>query len=220
MSEFRLLTQRVGLIGLVSLFTGLSGVIMLPILSKNMPLADFGVWAQINVTIGLISTLMLIGLPDALTRFAAAAKSREELQEHFYTIFSLILASGTAVALLMLLFSDSLASALFDGKVAITKILPLILLLHSLNTFLSYYFRTVQQMKIYSIFTTLTTALDIILVSGFVLAGQGIYGAVIALLISRFVLFLVMLYWAYQAYQGQDIRIPMITDFIHNQGWA
>ena len=34
------------------------------------------------------------------------------------------------------------------------------------------------------------------------------------------VLFLVMLYWAYQAYQGQDIRIPVITDFIHNQGWA
>jgi O-antigen/teichoic acid export membrane protein len=193
MSEFRLLTQRVGLIGLVSLFTGLSGVIMLPILSKNMPLADFGVWAQVNVTIGLISVLMLIGLPDALTRFAAAAKNREELQEHFYTIFSLILASGMAVALLMLLFSDSLASALFDGKVAITKILPLILLLHSLNTFLLYYFRTVQQMKIYSIFTTLTTALDIVLVSGFVLAGQGIYGAVIALLMSRVALFLVML---------------------------
>ena len=81
------------MIGLVSLFTGLSGVIMLPVLSKNLPLDDFGVLAQVNVTIGLISTIMLIGLPDALTRFAAAAKTREELQEHFYTIFTLILAS-------------------------------------------------------------------------------------------------------------------------------
>ncbi|MBM3182194.1 MAG: DUF4870 domain-containing protein [Chloroflexi bacterium] len=34
------------------------------------------------------------------------------------------------------------------------------------------------------------------------------------------VLFLVMLWWAYQAYQGQDVRIPMISDFIRNQGWA
>lgn len=34
------------------------------------------------------------------------------------------------------------------------------------------------------------------------------------------VLFLVVLYWAYQAYQGQDIRIPVISDFIRNQGWA
>ena len=34
------------------------------------------------------------------------------------------------------------------------------------------------------------------------------------------VLFLVMLWWAYQAYQGQDVRIPMISDFIRKQGWA
>lgn len=29
-----------------------------------------------------------------------------------------------------------------------------------------------------------------------------------------------LLYWAYLAYQGQDIRIPVVTDFIKNQGWA
>src|SRR3972149_3026200 len=34
------------------------------------------------------------------------------------------------------------------------------------------------------------------------------------------VLFLIMLWWAYQAYQGQDVRIPMISDFIRNQGWG
>jgi len=34
------------------------------------------------------------------------------------------------------------------------------------------------------------------------------------------ILFLVMLWWAYQSYQGQDVKIPMISDFIHNQGWA
>jgi uncharacterized membrane protein len=34
------------------------------------------------------------------------------------------------------------------------------------------------------------------------------------------VLFLIMLWWAYQAYQGQDVKIPLISDFIRNQGWA
>jgi uncharacterized membrane protein len=34
------------------------------------------------------------------------------------------------------------------------------------------------------------------------------------------ILFLVMFWWAYQAYQGQDVKIPMISDFIRNQGWA
>lgn len=27
-------------------------------------------------------------------------------------------------------------------------------------------------------------------------------------------------YWAYKAYQGELINIPVITDFVKNQGWA
>jgi len=34
------------------------------------------------------------------------------------------------------------------------------------------------------------------------------------------ILFLVLFWWAYQAYQGQDVKIPVISDFIRNQGWA
>lgn len=34
------------------------------------------------------------------------------------------------------------------------------------------------------------------------------------------VLFLIMLWWAYQAYQGQDVRIPLLSDFIRKQGWG
>lgn len=31
---------------------------------------------------------------------------------------------------------------------------------------------------------------------------------------------LVFLYWAYQAYQGQMVNIPVVTNFIKQQGWA
>lgn len=31
---------------------------------------------------------------------------------------------------------------------------------------------------------------------------------------------LVFLYWAYQAYQGQTVNIPVVTNFIKNQGWV
>ena len=34
------------------------------------------------------------------------------------------------------------------------------------------------------------------------------------------VLWLVMLYWAYKAYQGEYVEIPVITDFARGQGWA
>lgn len=33
------------------------------------------------------------------------------------------------------------------------------------------------------------------------------------------VAWLAFLYWAYLAYQGQTFKIPVITDFLKNQGW-
>jgi uncharacterized membrane protein len=57
-------------------------------------------------------------------------------------------------------------------------------------------------------------------------AVQSIVATVVLTIISTItlgcgsILFLVMLWWAYQAYQGQDVKIPMISDFVRNQGWA
>jgi len=34
------------------------------------------------------------------------------------------------------------------------------------------------------------------------------------------VLWLVFLYWAYKAYQGEMVEIPVVTNFIKGQGWA
>ncbi len=33
-------------------------------------------------------------------------------------------------------------------------------------------------------------------------------------------LWLVFLYWAYKAYQGEMVEIPVVTNFIKGQGWA
>jgi uncharacterized membrane protein len=33
-------------------------------------------------------------------------------------------------------------------------------------------------------------------------------------------LWFIMLFWAYKAYQGELINIPVISDLVKNQGWA
>jgi len=33
-------------------------------------------------------------------------------------------------------------------------------------------------------------------------------------------MWVIMLYWAYKAYQGELVNIPVVTDFVKNQGWA
>jgi len=32
--------------------------------------------------------------------------------------------------------------------------------------------------------------------------------------------FLVFFYWAYQAYQGETVEIPVVSDWIRGQGWV
>lgn len=34
------------------------------------------------------------------------------------------------------------------------------------------------------------------------------------------IIWLIGCYWGYQAYQGKYVEIPVITNFIKNQGWA
>ena len=35
-----------------------------------------------------------------------------------------------------------------------------------------------------------------------------------------FIVWVVMAFWAYKAYQGEEVVIPFITDFVKGQGWA
>jgi O-antigen/teichoic acid export membrane protein len=208
MNEHKLFTQRIGLIGITNLLLSLSGIILLPILTKNIPIEEYGIWVQISVTIGLISTVVILGLPYTMVRFLAAAKTREEIQEGFYSIAFIVLFTSTIASLLLFLFSKPIAACLFDNNLTITRILSLIVFIACLNSVLLNFFRTFQQIKRYSIFLFIQTCLNVALVAYFVLSGYGIFGAVIGLLISSFFVFLIM---ASLIISEIGIKIPKFT---------
>lgn len=141
MREYVVLAQRVGLIGITNLLIGLSGIILLPILTKTLPIEEYGLWVQIVVTIGLIPAVVMLGLPYTMVRFLAAAKKKEEIQEGFYSIAFIVLFTSAIASLLLFLFSKSLAAGLLDGNVVIAKILSLIIFIECLNGLLLNFFR-------------------------------------------------------------------------------
>jgi len=192
MSEYRLFAQRIGLIGITNLFVSLSGVILLPILTKTLPVEEYGIWAQIIVTIGLIPSIVVLGLPYTMVRFLAGAKKREEIQEGYYSIYAIVLFASLIVSLVLFSSSRIIAAILFDDNQIIAKILSMILFIECLNSVQFNFFRTFQQMKKYSSFLLLQTCSNVILVAYFVLSGYGIIGAALGVLITRFLVFLIM----------------------------
>ena len=63
---YRNFTKDIWIIGFTNVLVALSGLLLLPIVTKNLGIQDYGIWAQISVTIGFIAPPVLLGLPGAL----------------------------------------------------------------------------------------------------------------------------------------------------------
>jgi O-antigen/teichoic acid export membrane protein len=183
--------QRIGLIGITNLIISLSGIILLPILTKNLPIEEYGMWAQINVTIEIVPTLVLLGLPYTMVRFLPSIKKKEVIQDLFYSLFMVILITTSITAVLVYVFSETVASILFDSNVILVKVLALIVFIESLNCYIISYYRATQQIKKYSILSFTKTFVRLVLVSLYVLSGKGLLGATIGLLLSATFIFII-----------------------------
>ena len=80
-NSYQKFAKDVGIIGVTSILTSLSGIILLPLLTKTLGSHDYGIWAQVQVTIGLALGFVGLGLPYAMTRFLPSKKDKWEIQE-------------------------------------------------------------------------------------------------------------------------------------------
>jgi O-antigen/teichoic acid export membrane protein len=205
MSQFHLFAKRIGLVGLTQLIVGLQALILLPILTKNLSIENYGIWAQIMVTIGIVPNVALLGLPYTMVRFIPALESQENLQETFYSLFSIVLFSTIITSTLLYLFSKQIAGLLFEGNLIVTHILVLIVFLECLILFLINYLRAKQYIKKYSSIMLSKTLLMVVIVGYFVLSGQGIIGAVTGLLIINCTLLVIL---SFLVYKDVGFKIP------------
>lgn len=192
MSEYKSLVRDIGHIGLVNLFVGLSGLLLLPVLTKTLPVEEYGTWVQITVTLNLLPAVVMLGLSFTMVRFLASANTREEFQEGYYSIAALVTVTSGLTSFAFFIFAEPIATALFDGRVVLTQILAVIVFLECMNGLQFNYFRTVQQINGYSYLTFFKTCLQLVLTGALVLAGYGIFGAVVGLFITNLALFLIM----------------------------
>jgi len=193
MKEYKLFAQRVGLVGLTKFITRFEGVILLPILTKSMSVGDYGIWAQIMVTIGIIPALMSLGLSGSMVRFMPSVKDKDKLQDMFYSFLSIITFTGLFASLVIYIMSEQVAGLLFDDNVMIVEILSLVVFFKTLQKFLLNYFRAIQQVKKHSMLLVTNNVLLVVLVAFFVLQGEGIVGASKGLLLNSFIMAIITL---------------------------
>ena len=192
--SYQTFTKNIAIIGMANVLINLSAFLLVPLLTKTLGVHDFGIWTQVNVTIGLIATFAGLGLPYAIVRFLAARKSREEIQKEFYSVFCMVLISALVFSSLLIIFSSFLANVFFNGATQVVIITGLIIFVWLLDSVYLNIFPAFGQMRKYSVLAVAEAFGRVGLIAFLVLKGYGLFSAVLSILIIRTILLFILAY--------------------------
>ena len=173
-------------------------------MTKTLGAELYGIWALILVTVSLFMPLALLQLGFAMTRFLAAEKDKEKISKGFYSLFAASSFTAFALSLLIFIFAEPLAVAVFGGAGAASfvKLAAFLVLLMTLDQVIIEYFVAFRQMGRYAVFSILQTIGEVVLIGYLVLSGYGLFGAIVSFLVVKAIVFV-----AGVLVVGREVRI-------------
>jgi len=183
--------RRVGLVSVSKIILTLSSIVLLPILTKTLPVSEYAIWVLFLVIIGLLMPIADIGLTTAMLRFFPT-ETTKELTDKFQTIFLFILTSSVLISALLILTSQQTANYLFDGRAEIIKYIAFLFPVIVLNNVCMSYFRARQQIKRLTAFTIIQSVAVTGMVCIAVLSSPNLMQAIGAYGIGQIILFWIM----------------------------
>lgn len=192
-NSYQKFAKDIIIIGITQPLVAVSGLVLLPLLTKTLGAHDYGIWTQASVTIELVIGLVGLGLPFAMIRFLAAESERKEIQEGFYSVFCLVFFTSLIISSVMIASPGFIANSLFEGATNIVRIVGFIILVWNLDCVFLNLFRTFREMGRYSIFMLARAYGELGLIAYLVSSDHGIFSVVSSLLAIRAALFLILL---------------------------
>ena len=117
--SYKKFTKDIGILVIAQLLSALSGIILLPIITKLLGAQNYGVWTQVLVTAGLITPIALLSLPYTLVRFLAGEKDKKEIQDGIWSVFVVIFVVSSIISLLLIFFANPVSKFLGTNKIFI-----------------------------------------------------------------------------------------------------
>jgi O-antigen/teichoic acid export membrane protein len=213
MEIYKTFIKKIGLIGLSNVLISLSSLFLIPILTKNLSIAEYGMWVQIVVTVGLIPNIITLGLPFSMIRFLASSTDITKIREGFYSIFLFCSVIALVFSLLLFIFSGIISRYLLTDTLII-KMLAILLFFACLNIITLNFFRTFQKMVKYNLFSLMNTYIGFFLIIILILITHNIIGALIGLLVSYILLFIISFSYIVSEIGFKLPKFNMITKYL------
>jgi len=195
MVSYQKFARDVGFIGTVQALTSLGTFFLLPIITKTLGTYDYGLWAQINITVSLISSLALMGLSMGFVRFLSSETEKTIIREVVYSILFFVTVSGFLASLLLYTFAEPLATFGFKDPDATYFIQAgsVLILSNVIESVSLFYFRVFRQIKKFSYLTLFETFGKLFFILILLKEGYGLLGVITATLLVQSFIFLISL---------------------------
>ncbi|AKB42418.1 Membrane protein involved in the export of O-antigen, teichoic acid lipoteichoic acids [Methanosarcina sp. Kolksee] len=193
--SYQKFAKDVGFIGTVQVLTSLGTFFLLPIITKTLGTYDYGLWAQINITVSLISPLALMGLSMGFVRFLSSETEIKIIREAVYSILFFVTVSGLFASFLLYTFAEPLATFGFKDPHATYFIQAgsLLILLSVIESISLFYFRIFRQIQTFSYLTLFETFGKLFFILFLLKMGYGLLGVIAATLLVQGFIFLISL---------------------------
>ena len=191
--SYQKFARDVGFIGIVQVLTNLGNFLLLPIITKSLGTYDYGLWAQINITVSLISPLALMGLSMGLVRFLSSETDKKIIREAVYSILFFVTISGLLASFLLYTFAEPLATFGFKdpGATYFIQAGSLLILLNVIEPVSLFYFRVFRQIKKFSYLTLFEAFGKLLFILVLLKMGYGLLGVIAATLLVQGVIILI-----------------------------
>lgn len=174
MASYRKFAYELIAVSAANLLVALSGVALVPILSRGLGTSSYGLWAQSQVTVALLLGVVGLGLPYALSRFIPARRSPQHVRDDFWATLAIV-ASVTGVATaVMALFPGVFADSFFEGSTETVRLSALVAFFWSLDSVFIALYRATRRMVRYAVLTVADVCAQVVLAIVLLTVGFGL----------------------------------------------
>ncbi len=195
--EYARFTRQVGYVLGANVIGVLLGLIQLPVLTKGLGASLYGTWSLVNATISFIAPFAVLGFGEAIVRFLAAEKDKGRIREDFLsTLLCTVFISGAAFALLLFVFSDSLAIYIFNDieSSIYIKIASIIIPVGCISSITTAYLAAFRKIGLLATFTVAQNAVSLGLIALSLLLGYKLTGVITATIVASMLFNLILLF--------------------------
>lgn len=175
-------------ISVASLFmTMILGIVTLPALTKTYPSDVYGIWININVTVGLISPLISLQLGLAVVKYLAGIDDRAKRRRILGAMLSAIMIFSVIVCCACMACSKQISMLLF-GSTDLTYYVMLTIawtFFNSIYNFLQAYWRVREKIRDVSIAAVSLTVLKMVFIIGLAKSGAGMESIILWMVILQ-----------------------------------